>query len=687
MKGKDVEVAAERAVRSISNAKAQLEKEENNINTLLGNMDVSDDSGPKSPVLPQIFQSMEPKDFVLSGLQSIGAIITPKTADLYLSELNKKQELIRFDNNLSIPIADGPLFKNVLYTPGSPAFERLVTKLTSVGLHRAQDADENSPKKLKEVAMNWINGLGVEYASLEVKNVRRSFSGAVLVRVRVTVAHDSYERLIEIPCAHTEHLGNSNKLAVDPIDNSLFNDPDQFGLSSNILIEKAVLDSGVSEFCRFYKERLVQELKNAGTDIAKRKKLEDDFTPRLEFTLVGLEGFVRRQFAVKVSYKFNESLEYTSDLDILPSLKELISQPKLAKCNETNKLVPEECLEKCAISRSVVLRHLLVKSDISDRRALPNFIVKCEYTGKHALSDEVTKSDISGHMVLISILKQSAVSGKRAEPDLFDRCDFTNTEVLKTELGISEISAKKYRLDEKITSSVSGKVGHRSEFIFCSETKLPILLNESEKCEATGKIVTKGLLEECRVTNKRILPSELEKSTISGKKALKKFFVSSSISGAKFLEDEGIKSITGKFCLPIEAKKCIWSGQITHPDDIRTCQITDLPVHFQYIKTKNNQTYLESLCNLLDGVSHKSDEKDSWSSIVTKTAEILGNRKNEIESAELSLDGELLAICMQVRTMLGLKMRHAGFVYSKKDNIVLGRIGRGKREVNGWTQT
>ena len=89
-------------------------------------------------------------------------------------------------------------------------------------------------------------------------------------------------------------------------------------------------------------------------------------------------------------------------------------------------------------------------------------------------------------------------------------------------------------------------------------------------------------------------------------------------------------------------------------------------MHFQYIKTKNNQTYLESLCNLLDGVSHKSDEKDSWSSIVTKTAEILGNRKNEIESAELSLDGELLAICMQVRTMLGLKMRHAGFVYSKK---------------------
>lgn len=686
LKGKDVEAATERAVRSISSAKVQLENEENNINTLLGD-DVSDDGGPRSPVFPQVVQSMESKDFVLSGLQSLGAIITLKTTDLYLSELNKKQELIRFDNNLSIPIVDGPLFKNVLYTPGSPAFERLVTKLTNIGLHRVKDEDEDSLKKLKDVAMSWVNGLEVEFSNLEVKNARRSFSGVVLVRVRITVAHDSYERLIEIPCTHKDHFGSSNKLAVDPIDNNLFNDPDQFGLSSNLLLEKAILDSGVTEFCRFYRERLVQELKNSGADVAKRKKIEDDFTPRLEFTLVGLEGFVRRQFTIEVSYKLNGGFEYTSELIIIPSLKELVSQPKLAKCNKTNKLVPEECLEKCAVSKLAVLYHLLIKSDISDRSALPDFIVKCEYTGKHVLSDEIAISDVSGRAILVSLLKESAMSGKRAEPDLFSRCDFTGAEVLKTELGVSEISAKKYRLDEKMISSVSGKVGHRLEFIFCSKTKLPILLDESEKCEVTGKIVTRGLLEECEITNKMVFPSELEKSSVSGKKGLKKFFVSSSISGANFFEDEGIKSITGKFCVPIEAKKCIWSGLMTHPEDIRICQITDLSVHFQYIKIKNNQAYLESLSNLLDGISHKSDEKNTWFSIVATTAGILGNKKNEIESAELSLDGESLVICMQVRTMLGLKMRHTGFLFSKKDNTILGRIGCGKREINGWIQS
>lgn len=686
VKGKDVTAATERAKRSIESAKVQLKKEEENINTLLGNTD-SGDSGPQSPILPKVVHSMEEKEFVLEGLQSLGAVLTSKTPDLYLSVLNDKQELIRFDNNLTVPLVDGPLFKNVLYSPGSPAFERLVTKLTNTGLHRVVDADQDSTRKLREVSKKWVKEIDAELTDIKVINARRCFSGSALIRARVTVAHDSYERLIEVPCIHTEHVGVLDNLATEPLDYTVLNNSAQLGLSHRILVDKTLLDSGVSEFCRFYRERLIHEMKNAGTDAGKRKKLEDDFTPRLEFTLVGLEGFVRRQFPIQVSYHFDNSLDYVSELEILPSLEELVFCPKLGKCTETNRLVPEGCLERCAISKGDVLKHLLIKSEASDRKALPKFIVKCEYTGKNVLSDEVSKSEVSGRIVLTSMLKESPISRKRGEPDLFARCDFTNTEVLISELKISEISGKKYREDEEVISSVSGKIGNRSEFIFCSETKQPLLLEESEKCEATGKIVTKGILEKCEVTKKRVVPSELGKSTITGKKALKKFFVSSSVSGAEFLENEGIKSITGKFCVPIEAKKCIWSGQITHPDDIRTCQITDLPVHFQYIKTKNNQTYLESLSNLLDGISHKSDEKDTWSSIVTKTTEILGNRKNEIESTELSLDGELLAICMQVRTMLGLKMRHAGFIYSKKDNIVLGRIGRGKREVNGWIQT
>jgi hypothetical protein len=50
------------------------------------------------------------------------------------------------------------------------------------------------------------------------------------------------------------------------------------------------VDQAISEFCRFYMERREQETRAAGNDERKRKGLYDEFTPRLDMTLVGLEG-------------------------------------------------------------------------------------------------------------------------------------------------------------------------------------------------------------------------------------------------------------------------------------------------------------------------------------------------------------------------------------------------------------
>jgi hypothetical protein len=58
-------------------------------------------------------------------------------------------------------------------------------------------------------------------------------------------------------------------------------------------------DEGVAEFCRFYIDRRKEELTATGADPRKRKKIEDDFTPRLEAHLIGLEASVRRQLSVK----------------------------------------------------------------------------------------------------------------------------------------------------------------------------------------------------------------------------------------------------------------------------------------------------------------------------------------------------------------------------------------------------
>jgi hypothetical protein len=225
--------------------------------------------------------------------------------------------------------------------------------------------------------------------------------------------------------------------------------------------------------------------------------------------------------------------------------------------------------------------------------------------------------------------------------------------------------------------------GHRQEFVFCTQTGQPLVLNEAEKCEVTGKFVAPGLLERCEVTGKRVLPHELEKSAVSGRSALKKLFVSSSISGARFLEDEGVKSAIGKYCLPQEAKICIWSGRKCHPEDLRVCRFTGITAHFEYM-TATGSDCLEPITALLGGIQRTLDRMEIWPAIAANTSQLFAGR-SAIEAAQLSPDGSHLAVVVDIKNWLGLKTRQAGFLYSIRDKVIAGRVVSGKRSQGGWT--
>src|SRR5437016_2007060 len=83
--------------------------------------------------------------------------------------------------------------------------------------------------------------------------------------------------------------------------------------------QKATRDDGIAEFCRFYIDRREEELAAAGTDPRTRKKIADDFTPRLEAHLVGLEGSVRRQFRVNAIFELGTGHEYASSITVIPT--------------------------------------------------------------------------------------------------------------------------------------------------------------------------------------------------------------------------------------------------------------------------------------------------------------------------------------------------------------------------------
>ena len=676
--GKDVEAATRQAEQSIANAKSELEREEESINAMLGGMDGAEYVGPRAPTLPGVVRSMDPRDFTLAALKSLGARITLQASDLYLAEENGGREHIRFEESAGAGV------RSALYAPGTAAFLRLVGRVIATGVYEVEDLDQNPAKESEELTRRWVRTFGGTSKAVDVEDVHRCFDGMALVRVRATVAHDSYERLVEVSCSSAEHHTEAGRSGVGPLPHTIENSS-ALGINIDRLSDTAKLDGAISEFSRFYLERRAQEMQAAGGDERKKKKLEDDFTPRLEMTLVALEGRLHRQVKVKVQYRFDVESDYHSVLTVTPHTGELADVPELGLCARSGKTVPKTCLKQCQITGEVVLQHLLSRSEISSRLALPEFTVLCSLSGKRVLKDEAEFSATSGRLVASSLLKTSALSGKRAEPDHFGQCEFSKAEVLNTELAVSDVSGKRYRVDEQIRSAVSGKTGHKSEFLICYETRQPLIASEAEQCEVTGRYVRPGILDQCAISQKRVLPSELERCAATGKRVLRKFLVTSSLSGARILEEVAIRSDTGKFCAPVEAKFCLWSGKKCHPEDLRVCTLTGLSVHFKFT-TGDNNPRLQPLVDLLNGIRRSADESQLWDDVTAKVAATLGRGRCRVEAAVISADNRHLAVCAEVRTLLGLRVHQAGLVYAIGDQSVVGRVVQGRRASGAWSE-
>lgn len=536
MAGKDMTAATEKIARSIDAAKITLQEEKANIDATLGAMDGYEYGGPRTPSLSLAQRSMEFRPFLRKAFQSLGGTVTDPASDVLQIEQMGNREYARLADQVDARYANAPL-----YSPGSPPFLRLVDKLSTSGLHLVNDANTDPEKQTEEITRDWVASFGAAYAGTDICAVRLHFSGNAVARVRATTTHDSYERLVDVCCLPEDHSSvDAGQRGLAPMAN-LMQDPAAIGLNTTIVLDAAQRDPDIAEFTRFYLERRAQEMTAAGTDQRKQKKLNDDFTPRIDVSLVGLEGKVHRTVQIRAHYTL-DGASYGSLLSVTPHEKEITQAPDMGLCEISGATVPTDCLEECEFSKTRALRHRLARSDVSGRYALPDHSLTCSLTNKQLLIDEGGMSDVTNKVVDRRLLRTCAVSGKRAEPEHFGTCVFTNALALKEHLATSEVSGKLYRADQTRTSVVSGKKGHVSEFISCPETEVPILAEEAERCSQTGKLVRPGILETCSVSGKRALSSEIEASALSGKRVLRKLLVRSSVSGARFLEGEGIRS-------------------------------------------------------------------------------------------------------------------------------------------------
>ncbi len=183
--GKNVEEATRLAAKSITDAKVELEREEENINAMMGGMDGAIDLGPRCPKLPPHMRSMDVRSFALRALESLGARLSSQSSGLYVVELDGRRELIRFDDGMASGDA------GTLCRPGSAFFERLVSRITNTGLHLVEDVDQNPAVRSEQIVKDWVNSFGGLFGASRIEEAWRCFSGNVLLRVRVTVAHDS----------------------------------------------------------------------------------------------------------------------------------------------------------------------------------------------------------------------------------------------------------------------------------------------------------------------------------------------------------------------------------------------------------------------------------------------------------------------------------------------------------------
>lgn len=677
LQGKDKEKAAQLEVESIKEAIETLEQEQETIKGLLDGGEYTGYVGPRAPTLPPTERSTTLQDFTLSALNALGMKAIQHPPDLYAVEEAGRRHFIRFAETSASNL------RSALYNESSGAFHRLVDQIVATGLHLVDDADKDLENRQLRILTEWASSFGGTIKHVETEVANRRFQGHALVRVRATVLHDSYERLVEVPCEPEAHIFRDGQLALRPLAPNI-TDIGEVGINLNKIAESVDLDEGIAEFSRFYLERREQEVRYARGDERKTRKLYDEFTPRFEATVVALKGEVSRDVTSRVKFGIDDGMGYEAAITTRPSLAKLIDAPEQDLCTKSGRTVPRSCLAKCEITGAKALRHLLIKSETSGRFALPEYVEVCSVSGKKVLTDELGISDVTRRKVSLDLLQRCEATGKQAEKSYFGTCSFSNSVVLRSELARSEISGRSFRRDQGATSAFSGKLGHQQEFLSCFETGQLISNNEAERCQESNAFVRPGILLTCEESGIRARPSLMGRCAATGKLVLQRLLVPSSVSQTSILRSQAIQSTVGNYCSQAEAVECAWSGERFHPDDLGVCDLTGLKIHQKFLgATRSSLVPLVELLNK----DEESATETRYPILEDAVARKLNGTKCRIISGTISSTNATYVVCAETKSMFGLKSRILGFVFRSDKREIIGNVAVGKRTKHGWVQT
>jgi hypothetical protein len=123
------------------------------------------------------------------------------------------------------------------------------------------------------------------------------------------------------------------------------------------------------------------------------------------------------------------------------------------------------------------------------------------------------------------------------------------------------------------------------------------------------------------------------------------------------------------------------SGHTQVPDDLKNCTLTKLLVHTEFLTNQNSR--LQPLFELLNDLNRSADDRE-YPILESAVAQRMKGAKVKIVSGAISQTKIALAVCAETKSILGLRTKYVGFVFSPHTRQIVGKVAQGKRTKHGW---
>jgi hypothetical protein len=207
----------------------------------------------------------------------------------------------------------------------------------------------------------------------------------------------------------------------------------------------------------------------------------------------------------------------------------------------------------------------------------------------------------------------------------------------------------------------------------------------TRRCAVTGKLALADELEKCDLTGGLVLPSVLKTCAVTGKRGVRGSMARSDVSGKYAVPEKAFRSaVSGKVGLMLkeEVVRCAWLEQPVLRDEAKACTLTRKLVAASLL---NDEDELAPLRDLLDGRAREASAADHLVPRIRRLDEPFFQGLKHVWIVRSPRGGKL-AVCGEIHTWMGMKVRYAGLLLKVEGEEfeITGQGVLGYRGRDGW---